>query len=154
MGKYFKFGSEVEPLKFNNQHEALKRYLFTLLIFFILLLDAITVNLVSYFILNKTFQLYNKHYSNWFTATTFVSMGLLILAFILRLLPSIPRSKEKNEDLLLQRDFIKISQELFKPTERRYKVIGILLSVSRLLGIAVFLANLVLIFVGIFSYYI
>ena len=154
MSKHIKFGSEVEPLTFNNHQEALRRYLTVILIAIILITDAVTVNLVAYFLLYKDFKLQNIPYSNWYTVTTFVSIVLLISALTIYILPSIPRSKTNNEDLLMRRDFMKIAQELFKPTELKYKINGILRSISYLLGIPIFIANLVLIFVGFFIFYV
>ena len=149
MGKIF--FTKAKPLEFKDQKEAFMRYMIILFVSTFLVIDSISVNLVSFLLLYSSFKQKNLQFSNWFIATTFLSITLLLIALVLFFVPILPLRRVNDNDLILGKDFISISKELYKPTKRGYKINGMIRSISYLIGIPLFFANMILIIVGFFA---
>jgi len=110
------------------------------------------LNIIAFIVLFGIFRTGNISYSNWLIVTIVTPIVLLGMAIIIYLLPVLRKNKTKEENLMMGKDFITIAKELYCPTIRSYKINGIMRTISYLLGIPFFIANLVLIGVDIFYY--
>ncbi|MBN1330147.1 MAG: hypothetical protein JXA54_11795 [Candidatus Heimdallarchaeota archaeon] len=145
--------TKPSPIEFSNQKEAVTRYLFIFLIALTLETITISLNIITFVLLYTSFRQHNIQYSNWFIATSMIPIILFSTALTLYILPIIPRKKTNtNEELMRGRDFIKITKELYNPTTIGYKINGYFRAISLLLGIPIFIANIVLILVGLFIF--
>ena len=140
-------------LEFANQQEARKRIWGIALIAFILATVCTTFNIQTFMVLYPYTQTENIQFGYWLIATTIIPIVLFFTATIVYVLPVIPRDKEKdNEELLNRRDFIKIAKELFNPTTRGYRINRIIRFTGIYAGLLIFIANFILIFVGMFLF--
>jgi len=148
------FITRVPPiLEFANQQEAAKRIRGITAISFILVVICTTFNIQTFMILYPYTRIENMQFGYWFIATTIIPVVLFFTAMIVYILPIIPRNKEKdNEELLNRRDYIKIAKELFNPTTRGYRINRIIRFASIFAGLLIFIANFILIFVGMFLF--
>jgi len=153
MNKKIYRSKDIPPLEFASQKDAVIRYQFIWIIASILASSITIFNIVVFPILYPYIKQANIPYSNWFIATTNVPIVLFVIAIIVYTLPIFPLKKSNTDDnLFWGKDFIKTAKELYNPTTIGYKINGYFRTISLLLGIPIFIANIVLILVGMFLF--
>ena len=134
--------SEENKEKFRNQEEALQRFglIFGFLSFVIVLI--LILNIISILAFGDFLNSTEQEYYTVFIILTYLSMLVLSIGILVYILPIIP-IKNKRLNLREKKDFIKIMEEQYNPTTRRYKIRQILLYVLFASGIGLYLVNLI-----------
>lgn len=102
------------PIKFANQHEAATKYFILFLIALLNVMITICINIVSFAFIFPHIIQENIPYSIGLIVTALVPLMLFFTTLTLFILPIVPPSKANDNDkeLFLNRDFIKIINEL------------------------------------------